>query len=397
MDNRSSLIINQGFGSMNEAREAVLADAVASGLSFKVDRSEPTRFLATCMVKDKTNCPFSIRIGFKRKEAVIRSLIQYSCDFTDHDTWKRANNARLVARRYNTMIKSDLTIKPSQIQNIDRLQCSRKTPYLQAWRARQSVRKDTFMNKKQSYQLINPFLNAITDRDIDTDTDLDPDGNWAMTRANASISVDSNNQFDWCFIAPRACVTAFWNSRRFICLDGAHMKDERELILLILTTLDSNENVLPLIWGYAKSESLDSWIHFLTGFKEHFLDTITDDVRRESFQHLICVSDRGKGLVPAVTQVLPKAHHYHCTQHLAANVGNEFGKEIEKLFRAACQVESPRQFKVHLDKIEGLSAQACQYVDQISARHYAFSAAPLVDFPCYGQTCLNIAESINSV
>jgi len=102
-------------------------------------------------------------------------------------------------------------------------------------------------------------------------------------------------------------------------------------------------------------------------------------------------------LVPAVIQVLPKAHHYHCTQHLAANVGNEFGKEIEKLFRAACQVESPRQFKVHLDKIEGLSAQACQYVDQISARHYAFSAAPLVDFPCYRQTCSNIAESINSV
>ena len=31
------------------------------------------------------------------------------------------------------------------------------------------------------------------------------------------------------------------------------------------------------------------------------------------------VSDRAKGLVPAVAGVLPEAFHYHCTQHLVEN------------------------------------------------------------------------------
>ncbi|KAL5400301.1 hypothetical protein PMIN04_013212, partial [Paraphaeosphaeria minitans] len=97
-----------------------------------------------------------------------------------------------------------------------------------------------------------------------------------------------------------------------------------------------------------------------------------------------------------IVEVFPQAFHYHCTQHLAENVRNEFGKKIERIFRAACQVETKARFKACFDQIESLSAPARHYLDQIDTKHYATPYAPLVDFLRFGQTCSNISESMNS-
>lgn len=395
MDDPNTLTVGQKFENMNTARETITLDGIATGLALKVTHSDSKRYMAICREQDSLGCPFAVRVTSKGhgEEAQIRKLIHHTCDFTQHKEWKRSNSAKLLAKRHEDMIRSDLTIKPSQIQNVERIHFSRQTPYLQAWRARKQVRNSAHMSRRESYQLISPFLQSISPQDTDEDTN----GLFAMSKANVEISLDSQDRFQWCYIAPRACVNAFWSSRRFICLDGAHMKDEKELVLLLITTLDANENSLPLMWGYFKTESTESWLHFLSGFRRHFIESIIGDPQaREDFEHLTIVSDRGKGLVPAVAQLLPKAFHYHCTQHLAANVGNEFGKKIEKIFRAACQVDSQRKFKQHLDEIEAINATARFYVNNISTPHYAHSAAPLVDFPRYGQTCSNIVESMNS-
>jgi hypothetical protein len=399
MDQQPSLFIGQTFLSITAAKEAVLAEAIAQGLSFKVTHSDKKRFHVICGAKDKTGCPFHIRIALMSQttDIQLRKLVPHTCDFTSHEKWRRSNNAKLIASRHNDMIRSDFQIKPNQIQNIERLQFSNQIPYSQAWRAKREVQKAAFMDKYDYYQLICPFLESITDKGLDPDLDEDADGNYATSRADAAISRDpSNNQFQWCIVAPRACINAFWSSRRFICLDGAHMKSEKELILLIITTLDANENTLPLMWGFATSESTESWTNFLKYFRQFFIDSVPDIEERESYEYLTIVSDRAKGLVPAVSEVLPKAFQYHCTQHLSANVGTEFGKNCEKLFRAACLVESRAQFKDYLDQIQSCSVPAREYVDHIDAKRYATSAAPLVDFPRFGQTCSNIVESMNN-
>lgn len=175
------------------------------------------------------------------------------------------------------------------------------------------------------------------------------------------------------------------------------MKSDKNLVLLVLTTLDANEEILPLMWGFARNESKEPWLDFLHSFREYFRDNLdSTEKEHDDFEHLTIISDRAKGLVLAVAEVFLKAIHYHCTQHLAENVGNEFGRKIEKIFRAACLVESKAKFRAFFDQIESLSVPARHYLDQIDAKHYATSYAPLVDFPRFGQTCSNISESINS-
>jgi hypothetical protein len=253
------------------------------------------------------------------------------------------------------------------------------------------------MDKTKSFQLILSFLETITDSRLDTDMDLDDEGNYATSRANAAISRNDDGSFEWCHVAPRACIHAFWHSRQFICVDGAYMKSDKNLVLLILTTLDANEEILPLMWGFARNESKEPWLDFLHGFREYFLGNLnTAEKERDDFEHLIIVSDRAKGLVPAIADVFPKAFHYHCTQHLAENDGNEFGRKIERIFRAAYLVETKAKLKACFDQIEALSAPARHYLDQLDTKHYATSYAPLVDFPRFGQTCSNISKSVNS-
>jgi hypothetical protein len=88
-------------------------------------------------------------------------------------------------------------------------------------------------------------------------------GNCAMSRAYATIACDNEDRFQSCYIAPRACIMAFLHGRPFLCLDGTHMKSEDGMVLLIATTLGANEEILPIMYGYAMSESKQTWTDFL--------------------------------------------------------------------------------------------------------------------------------------
>jgi hypothetical protein len=60
-------------------------------------------------------------------------------------------------------------------------------------------------------------------------------------------------------------MNASWYVRPFICLDGAHMKTEKVLCLFIVTILDANEDLMPLMCGLAKPESLESCVTLAGG------------------------------------------------------------------------------------------------------------------------------------
>ena len=112
------------------------------------------------------------------------------------------------------------------------------------------------MDNSKLFQLIFSFLEAITNTELSAD--VGDQGNYATSKANAAISRNDDGSFDWCHVAPRACINAFWYSRQFICVDGTHMKSGKSLFLLILTTLDANKGILPLMWGFARNELKES-------------------------------------------------------------------------------------------------------------------------------------------
>jgi hypothetical protein len=209
--------------------------------------------------------------------------------------------------------------------------------------------------------------------------------------AYVRVFIDDDSHFNGYFIAPHACIRAQKGDLRpLVCLDGGHIYDYFGGIILVATTLDPDEQILILAWAVVPSESEYWWEVFLTNFFKLYPYQYGDR------SYLSVISDRAKGIVPALEKATPQyleLWHYHCTQHLAENVSKHFGKAIEKLFRAACQVPTTHQFQDYLHQIEAINPSAREYIDAIPPEKYAYSAAPLQDFPRFFHTCSNIAES----
>jgi hypothetical protein len=208
--------------------------------------------------------------------------------------------------------------------------------------------------------------------------------------AYVRLFIEEDWRFTGYFIAPHACIRSQEHARPLVCFDGGHIYDHFGGVILVATTLDPDEQILMLAWAVVPSESEFWWETFLTNFFKVY------PYRCEETCHLSVISDRAKGLVPALEKATPRyleLWHYYCTQHLAENVSKHYGKRVEKLFRAACQVPTTRQFQDYLHQIEAINADARQYIDGIPPEKYAYSAAPLTEFPRFFHTCSNIAES----
>lgn len=119
------------------------------------------------------------------------------------------------------------------------------------------------------------------------------------------------------------------------------MKVGPESHLLAVTILDSNNQILPITWGIcAGPENKQSWLSFLQFTDNALVEADFTISQRETRLNSVLnstrfafISDRGSGLLPAVSQLFPLAHNYYCSQHLAENVSKECNYTVARLFR----------------------------------------------------------------
>ena len=106
-------------------------------------------------------------------------------------------------------------------------------------------------------------------------------------------------------------------------------------------------------------ENEDHWAFFLRGVKP-FLKPLTED-------DAVIISDRQKGLIPAMAKVFPRVKHVYCCKHLADNVCSRFCKESEKLFWNIVHAESKDQFESRLQAIGKVSPNCEAYLRALDA------------------------------
>ncbi|ODN80915.1 hypothetical protein, variant [Cryptococcus amylolentus CBS 6039] len=92
------------------------------------------------------------------------------------------------------------------------------------------------------------------------------------------------------------------------------------------------------------------------------------------------MSDRGKGLVPAISNVLPLATPSHCAVHLICN-----GEDLKRMI----WTETPEEFQRHRAK---LAEPARNYIDTFDTALYARRAFPIARF---GLVSGNTVEQLN--
>ena len=110
--------------------------------------------------------------------------------------------------------------------------------------------------------------------------------------------------------------------RPIIGLDGCHLTGAHPGICLTAVGKDGNNNVYPLAWAVVDVEEYQSWAWFLTHLK--------DVLGSNTGNGFTFMSDRQKGLIKALEDIVPDASSRYCWRHLWSNFKQKWNGEAYK-------------------------------------------------------------------
>ncbi|KAK2356812.1 hypothetical protein QL285_094135 [Trifolium repens] len=143
-------------------------------------------------------------------------------------------------------------------------------------------------------------------------------------------------------------------------------------------------NVTPVL-----EENKDNWKWFLTLLHEDL-----GDYRQHGWNFM---SDMQKGLIPALQEVMPRAHHRFCVMHLWKNFTKQWkDKELKGAVWQAARSTTPAQFDAVMERIKRKSQKAWEYLNKWPKDAWTkayFSTEPKVD-NITNNTCEGFNSSI---
>ncbi|KAF8398461.1 hypothetical protein HHK36_017389 [Tetracentron sinense] len=172
--------------------------------------------------------------------------------------------------------------------------------------------------------------------------------------------------------------------RPFIGMDGCFPKGPFGGMLLTAIGLDGDLGIYPIAFAVVESETKDSWNFFI-----HCLHSVLGDVR-----DLTLMTDRQKGVLPAIEEILPKANNRYCARHIYNNFrANHPGSELKTHFWRASRATSIHAFKYEMDHIKKHDSKAFEYLAKIDPS--AWSAHAFDKSVKSDHVTNNITESFN--
>nr|GEZ76694.1 transposase, mutator type [Tanacetum cinerariifolium] len=100
--------------------------------------------------------------------------------------------------------------------------------------------------------------------------------------------------------------------RQFLGFYGTFIKGPFPGQLLTAVGVDPNNGIYPLAYGIVETESRESWTWFLQRLKEYL------DLQENS--NFTFISDRQKGIIPAIAELFPTAKHKFYLRHIHENI-----------------------------------------------------------------------------
>ncbi|KAI3817247.1 hypothetical protein L1987_11036 [Smallanthus sonchifolius] len=156
----------------------------------------------------------------------------------------------------------------------------------------------------------------------------------------------------------RAC------KRQILGLDGAFMKGPYPGQLLTAVGLDPNNGIYPLAYAIVEAENKNSWIWFL--------QCVADDLGLDEKCNFTFISDRQKGIIPAITQVFPAAEHRYCLRHIHQNMKLRWrGKAYKDLLWGCATATTVPEFETKMDQLRSYNNEAHNWLAAIPPLHWS--------------------------
>ena len=176
-----------------------------------------------------------------------------------------------------------------------------------------------------------------------------------LRRSNPGSSLYVNlagNLFTSCYMSIDACKRGFLSGcRPIICLDGCFIKTKFGGQLLTAVGMDPNDCIFPIAMTVVEVESLSTW--------KWFLQTLKDDLKIDNTYPWTIMTDKQKGLIPAVQQVFSESEHRFCVRQLYSNFNEKFKGEVLKNQLWCCaRASSVQSFQRNMERMKTINKDA---------------------------------------
>ncbi|XP_071738981.1 uncharacterized protein [Rutidosis leptorrhynchoides] len=367
-DPKTQFLLGQTFGTSREVKDLVNKIAVETRRELKIVKNDLKRVRVICVGK-KTVLGASDENEFKCPWVLHVSKLQIG------ETWKvktycdkhKCDQSRVIKQCSSVYLAKEIMQQiegnpdiPTQAlkQELEKkyaVKVSNQKAYYAKQKALQRIRGDY----KQQYGLLRDYCGEIIDKNPGTTItiDLEPLHNATST----------SRQFKRIYICLgplkegfRACM------RQLIGLDGAFMKGPFPGQLLTAVGIDPNNGIYPLAYAIVEAESIQSWTWFL--------ECLGKDLDLSVNSNFTFISDRQKGILPAVASVYPCAEHWYCVRHLHQNFKKNWrGEEYKKALWKAASATTVLCFESAMQEIRQLSTAAYIWLTKIPPQNWTRS------------------------
>ncbi len=294
---------------------------VATDIKLRIQKSNSKvgSRLYTCV--SHKNCVFRARFGPKRgnKKLILKNkkLCHSGIDREGrYDNGKRFKNQ--LSATIGVPIEAIEDVKHGKPVARDVVKASRNLTgnnpsYNQG---HQYVAKKICLDKfesKKSYELIIPYIEEFKKKNPGT---------------VANYELDNNSSIKKLFLCPGIMNNKLRFARPVMALDATHLGLENKGTLFLACVKSGNDELLPIAIGITEdNENYEGWNYFLYYLNEA-CGHLTDDhylSQCRNFKLWSFVSDRDKGLLPALRDRFPGNHQTNCLFHIRQNVCKEGG------------------------------------------------------------------------
>ncbi|KAL0299181.1 UNVERIFIED_CONTAM: hypothetical protein Sradi_6577900 [Sesamum radiatum] len=154
--------------------------------------------------------------------------------------------------------------------------------------------------------------------------------------------------------------------RPIICLDGCHLKSSVGGILLSAVGIDAKNCIYPFAYAVVEKDKKKSWLWFL--------EMLVQDLNITHSYGWTIMSDKQKGLIDAVDQLLPGCEHRFCVMHLYKNFKNTHkGMALKDILWRAARATKMADFEGAMNDMRTRNTAAYEWLMQRPATHWSKS------------------------
>ncbi|XP_015952913.1 uncharacterized protein LOC107477416 [Arachis duranensis] len=190
------------------------------------------------------------------------------------------------------------------------------------------------------------------------------------------------------YICLEACKRGFKHGcRPFICLDGTFLKGYFGGQLLTAVGQDANNHLFPIAYAVVDAETKENWKWFL-----HLLHEDIGDYKEFGWNFM---SDKQKGLVPALQEVMPRVSHRFCVMHMWQNLNKGWkDKELKGALWQCARAMTDLEFNNAMAYVKRINVGAWEYLS--SYEQSSWSKSGFSEWPKVDNVTNNNAESFNA-